>query len=238
MIQFLFRKSESTPATTVPLNHARNKNASKQWTNKLASLVDEASNMQAEKIQDPENLGLHQPPRSYQTSLRLEGPYFTAADPASYNTVICLVAGTGISGAIAIAAAFSAQFSRPEQCTPPLTEQSETAIEDHRIEQQQRYDTEKVKEISWRRCVIIWSVRESDCITLPFFQDTPGLEVRSHLTGPGHQRLDQQRAIENVIQADPRAKTWVYLSGPNAFIEAGEKACRASGVDFFGARWA
>lgn len=30
-------------------------------------------------------------------SLRLEGLYFTPADPSRYQTVVCLVAGTGIS---------------------------------------------------------------------------------------------------------------------------------------------
>lgn len=35
-----------------------------------------------------------------------------------------------------------------------------------------------------------------------------------------------------------RGKIWVYLSGPNPFIQAGEAACKASGgVEWFGARW-
>ena len=32
-------------------------------------------------------------------------------------------------------------------------------------------------------------------------------------------------------------RTWCYLSGPNAFIEGGERACRRVGVEYYGARW-
>lgn len=41
-------------------------------------------------------------------------------------------------------------------------------------------------------------------------------------------------------EATETSKSWVYISGPNAFIEAGEEACRARhsrGVDCYGARW-
>lgn len=65
---------------------------------------------------------------------------------------------------------------------------------------------------------------------------TPGLEVRSFLTGKGRGRLNMDETIDSIKEKGGR--TWVYLSGPNPFIEAGEKACRRSGVDFFGARWA
>ncbi|KFY36040.1 hypothetical protein V494_05372 [Pseudogymnoascus sp. VKM F-4513 (FW-928)] len=44
--------------------------------------------------------------------VRAEGPYFTPADPARYHTVVCIVAGTGISGALAIIGAFAAQKLR------------------------------------------------------------------------------------------------------------------------------
>jgi NAD(P)H-flavin reductase len=66
--------------------------------------------------------------------MRLEGPYFTPANPERYETVICLVAGTGVSGALAIAAAFQAGRA----------------------------------DALWSRCVLIWTVRESDFVDLPF----------------------------------------------------------------------
>lgn len=34
-----------------------------------------------------------------------------------------------------------------------------------------------------------------------------------------------------------RPSTWVYLSGPNAYIASGEKACKETGIDYYGARW-
>lgn len=64
---------------------------------------------------------------------------------------------------------------------------------------------------------------------------TPGLEVRSFLTGKGRDRINMEETIGSIMENGGR--TWVYISGPNPFIEAGEKACRTSGVDFFGARW-
>ena len=65
---------------------------------------------------------------------------------------------------------------------------------------------------------------------------TPGLEVRSFLTGKGRRRVKMKETIDSIKENGGR--TWVYISGPGPFIEAGEKACRRSGVDFFGARWA
>ena len=65
---------------------------------------------------------------------------------------------------------------------------------------------------------------------------TPGLEVRSFVTGEGRGRIDMEETIDSIKENG--ARTWVYISGPNSFIEAGEKACRRSDVDFFGARWA
>lgn len=35
----------------------------------------------------------------------------------------------------------------------------------------------------------------------------------------------------------PKGPVWVYLSGPNAFITTGEKACQEMGLDYYGARW-
>lgn len=195
-------------------DHPREEKTSKQWTNKLASLADADSSdgSMPEKVDDPEQYpGAHVSTLA-NTSLRLEGPYFTPANPALYDTVICLVAGTGVSGAIAIAAAFTAQSSSLQQTSPIAA--------------------------TWKRCVIIWSIRESDHVELPFFQESPGLDFRSHLTGKGHERLDPKKAISEICTKDgAMAKTWVYISGPNPFIEAGEKACRDLGVAFFGARW-
>lgn len=60
--------------------------------------------------------------------------------------------------------------------------------------------------------------------------------MKIHLTGNGRPRLDVVKTLADVREGE--VKTWVYLSGPNPFIQAGEAACKASGgVEWFGARW-
>lgn len=241
MIQFLFRKSKASPSLTTSTDHPREEKASKQWTNKLASLVDEGSaggSTPKELLNDPEKHPERRLSAHSNTSLRLEGPYFTPANPTSYTTVVCLVAGTGVSGAIAIAAAFSAQSAGIEPGKPapsmPRTLERTYSTAEQGASCQMYAPVGRI----WRRCIVLWSVRESDFIKLPYFQDSPGLEVRSHLTGKGHDRLDAKGAIGEICKDEPGGKTWVYISGPNPFIEAGEKACRELNVAFFGARWA
>ena len=264
-IQFLFRRSKATtPLTPNTTAHPREERSSKQWTDKLASLVEEEPRAlplthPKDGTEDPEPQPPHRLPSLHQTFLRLEGPYFTAAHPSAYNTVICLVAGTGISGAIAIAAAFGAQDA--------LKHENSTAVADAFALPSPRYEPavdpmESIRTSSqdgkavadegagaaacaipkpggrtWKRCIIHWSVREIEYIALPFFHEAerPGLEVRPHLTGKGRPRLDMEGAIRDL--GEQGGKTWVYLSGPNAFIEAGERACRECGVEYYGARW-
>ncbi len=240
MIQFLFRRSKASRSLTTPTDHPREAKASKEWTNKLASLVDQepaGGSTPEEQLNDPEKHPERSLSANTSTSLRLEGPYFTPANPTSYNTVICLVAGTGVSGAIAIAAAFSAQFAsvEPGKATPSRPQKLERTCStaDRGASCQMHARAGGI----WKRCIVIWSVRESEYIKLPFFQDSPGLEVRSHLTGKGHDRLDAREAIGEICKDEPDGRTWVYISGPNPFIEAGEKACRELNVEFFGARW-
>lgn len=240
MIQFLFRKSKAPRAFIPTTGHPREESASKQWTNKLASLVDEGSlgtEGTSEKEHDAEDGPARRSYSTYNTSLRLEGPYFTPANPASFNTVICLVAGTGVSGAIAIAAAFSAQSRSADGSKDAPSKAQQLARTESAAEQSPGPQTSAKPLDIWKRCIVLWSVRESDYVDLPFFQKTPGLEVRPHLTGRGRQRLDAKEAIGGICKDQPGSTTWVYISGPNPFIEAGEKACREQGVAFYGARW-
>lgn len=102
------------------------------------------------------------PDDSVETTLRLEGPYFTPANPELYRTTVCLVAGTGLSGAIAIAAAFQAQQSLPRsewkataQAVPTTTGATCTM-------------TAANGPLYWTRCIVIWTVRESDYVDVPF----------------------------------------------------------------------
>lgn len=89
--------------------------------------------------------------------LRLEGPYYTPTNLEVYKTVVCLVAGTGLSGAIAIAEAFQAQRARP-RLDPKAPAPTSGAACTMTAETSGR----------WDRCVVIWSVREKHHVDMPF----------------------------------------------------------------------
>ena len=126
------------------------------------------------------------------------------------------MAGTGISGALAIAGAFTAR-NRDDLSFSG----------------------------TWRRLIIVWSVRASDVIDLPL-KPTDGLEVRTHLTGGvGHERLDIGKTLRNINDGahDAVGRTWCYISGPEPFIRGAEEACRATAehgfeMEVYSASWA
>ncbi|KAL8871829.1 MAG: hypothetical protein Q9174_002425 [Haloplaca sp. 1 TL-2023] len=227
MIQFLFRKAGSTKVLEKPeipkpwlpyLRPSRGTKAtSMEWTEKLANSIDrkgkEPDSNGAER-QDPEENS------SSDVSLRLEGPYFSPADPSRYNTVVCLVAGTGISGAIAIAGGFNAVTRSRVRVGSISSNTTRTSS-------------------PWSRCVIAWSVRERDYIDPPGLDVCPGLELRTCLTGPGRPRQDVKKIMEEVqADADPEAKMWVYISGPKGFIENAKTVCKTMlHVDYYAASW-
>lgn len=68
-----------------------------------------------------------------------------------------------------------------------------------------------------------------------------------HLTGGSHARLDMPQILAEICgdgkdgeaggggQGDD---TWCYISGPNGFLDAAERACRqVHGLTTFAARW-
>ena len=181
MIQFLFRKSKASGSSTSSTETLPEKRLKRQWTNKLAELVDEATlelSPPSEKMEESE---LHRQRLSaqYQTTLRLEGPYFTAANPASYDTVICLVAGTGVSGAIAIAAAFRQQ-PIIESLKPETTLFGQEKIQGAPLERNFSISSLLAPPgavNTWKRCVVVWSVREADYIDLPFWHSKQASSV-------------------------------------------------------------
>ncbi|KAI9678175.1 MAG: phosphate system positive regulatory protein pho81 [Caeruleum heppii] len=328
-IQFLFRKSgrepESPTETSDPIAKKsfaqraftlRKRKPPLQWTNRLAGLVDRAQTLAS--TSSPEHNTEKRPPFPIvPIPLRLEGPYFTPAAPTSYRTVICVVAGTGISGALAIAS-FFAEIER--QRAEGATESTGCRGVEGAAAKRACAATGGVPGGGiWDRCVILWSVRESDFVELPFLDALPPtskLTLRPHLTGPNRSRLNIAAAIteivdENVPSKSPletsassivsrpisptftattqkdaadaipstslptptpappappptttttpgskcnsvsastklltkkllpatltrdpgrrEAPTWVYLSGPNGFIDQGEKACKEVG---------
>ena len=235
-IQFLFRKSTKAPPAELDhpasqtlysrvLRGKKQRIQSTQWTQRFARLADELDRNMRPLSPGTSKLESGYAPVGEQgvnVSLRLEGPYFSPADPSRYDAVVCLIAGTGISGAVAIAAAFN-EKSRQEQ--ERSTEADAT-----------------VTKPRWHKCTIIWSVRATDDIELPFIEPMAhGLELLKFRTGKGRSRLDLNVELARLVIGT--ARTWVYISGPNTFIDAGQEACLAlkqssgANLDFYGARW-
>ncbi|KFY79043.1 hypothetical protein V498_08996 [Pseudogymnoascus sp. VKM F-4517 (FW-2822)] len=197
-ICFLFRKQGRANKTLEPRTlvndftfltyFRRRRNSSPaEWTERLASLADKAvlttgaSLHHEAAILDPKEpfTMLISPTAGINTAhapigVRAEGPYFTPADPARYHTVVCIVAGTGISGALAIIGAFAAQRIRDAEnaadmdiCLPgtccAVQDPAPVPVSGRRM---------------WERCVVVWSVREGDYIALPALMGKPYLTAR------------------------------------------------------------
>ncbi|CZT44433.1 uncharacterized protein RSE6_04599 [Rhynchosporium secalis] len=254
-IQFLFRKRGIATPVMKPeakrgfapamfrfVRRVRRRKSQAQWTNRLASLAMEESSSRGKEQRTSEGWELET--AGVPVSLRLEGPYFTPADPKKYRTVVCLVAGTGVSGALAIAGMFK-EVERQDAMS-----EAESTSSPQKLESVESKTTRSTTTRLWTRCVVLWSVRSETFIELPGLKTTPdsALETRIHLTGDGRPRLSVGDALDEILSEDeqrhPEAnsggKTWVYISGPNAFITNGESMCRERrrrGVDWYGAKW-
>lgn len=228
VIQFLFRKvaavdsfqhktARRTWLSTIYSRFRKEPAKSAQWTEKIASSLDRKHDQQNYDHLERKEQVWH---TSVDLALRLEGPYFSPADPSRYHTVVCLVAGTGISGAIAIAGAFRALH----------TSQSPA---------ESGYSESDSSEPLWRRCIIVWSVRERDYIDLPPLALTSDVELQICLTGPEKPRQDLKAIMSGITQSmPPNAGTWAYISGPRGFIESAKRVCKAlSDVEYYAASW-
>ena len=172
-IQFLFRKSQASRSLASVKDQSPERRSKRQWTNKLADLVDEAAISHSPPSEIPQEADLQKQRSSGQNqiSLRLEGPYFTPANPSSYETVICLVAGTGVSGAIAMAAAFR-HHAMIDALEPETTMFGREKIHGAPLERNTTISSNLIPSGAagvWKRCVVLWSVREADFIDLPFW---------------------------------------------------------------------
>jgi hypothetical protein len=178
-IQFIFRKRGYTDKHTG--RQARNEKRRTwlklfqkeakptfQWTDKVAGLADKYRPLSrpGENGSFNQSIDTHfvelanrslvcTPSQGVELSLRLEGPYFSEADPSQYKTVICFVAGTGVSGAIAIARAF---LERRQQSTA-ITNLCELET-----------NAGAKNAPKWERCLIFWSVKAKDYTDLPFLK--------------------------------------------------------------------
>ena len=183
-IQFLFRKRGNATVITPPVpaknppfltswtsrifRTKKQRIQSIQWTDKLASLVDhhalETTRSPCPKDGNPQALtslltstsstSRHPTFPTINVALRLEGPYFSPTDPFRYGTVVCLVAGTGVSGAIAIADAFTEM------------QQSHAAV----LMDRSALNVVDIPTVIWDRCVVVWSIHVDEYVDLPFFK--------------------------------------------------------------------
>ncbi len=191
-IQFLFRtrgiekpvidpegKHGFAPAMFSIIRRLRSQKSPSQWTNRLAGVTSdyEAGGPAVNSV--VEHINTRTSPlrstRDVPVSLRLEGPYFTPADPRCYRTVVCLVAGTGISGALAISGAFK-ELER--QSTTRKDVDARLPDLRYSVERQRGIPTSSskfpTKSVSadriWKRCIVLWSVREDTHIDLPMLE--------------------------------------------------------------------
>ena len=188
-----------------------------QWTEKLASSLDQKVQEQSQPSLGEQETDLH---TSLDLALRLEGPYFSPADPSRYHTAVCIVAGTGISGAIAIAGSFNALHKSGSTADPRSLESPSLGP-------------------VWQRCIVSWSVREEDYVALPHLERTPDVEVQICLTGSGRPRLNVEQLMSRVRATMPiDAGIWTYISGPKGFIDNAKKICKTMpSVSIHAASW-
>lgn len=175
----------------------------KQWTSRLASLADEEHGTGTPAVVDSKarfdssdqssarSLSLYSFDESEQHAdlrLRLEGPYFTAANPMRYKTVVCLVAGTGVTGAMAIAAAFRAH----EDCEKCSQSSNKEGI--------RRTDTDSKPRLEcrerWRRCIIVWSIRESEYVDFAMINNGKITPTTLATWQPAHVKSKQNYVVK------------------------------------------
>lgn len=233
----------------------------REWTVKLAALLGSSASSRdlapttAENATDEERdlaITINSSPSAATTpslqtlpiKLRLEGPYTTPHSPFPTHThILAIVGGTGITGALSLAARFTALASPPSSKTPHSTPNPPTTT----------------------TLTILWSVRAAeaadlhDVRTVTAHAAARGADLRlvRHVTGAGRPRVDFAAEIARFADGFGPAVTggvsgaggrigeggekegkggraglmdrrgWVYFSGPSAFMRDGEAACVA-----------
>ncbi|KAH7144769.1 hypothetical protein DER46DRAFT_630229 [Fusarium sp. MPI-SDFR-AT-0072] len=159
------------------------KRLDKEWTWKLGALVP--------NVQDSRDL-----------EIRLEGPY--RINDASYinaSHILCVVGGTGVTGALSLARWWLDAGSVNGRFTLIWTLRTREPLE--------------IKE--WTDLTDMATTNSS-------------LEIRSHISSENG-RLDtalilrEAFKVHNAMAADASGDGWVYSAGPNALIKATERSC-------------
>lgn len=165
--------------------------------------------------------------------MRIEGPYASSHSPfTSAHSILCIVGGTGITGALSLAERFVRIKTSPDS-----------------------------SEYTCQNLNVVWSIRNTedapltDIASLQAKAVEAGVDLpfRRHVTGSGRARMDFDKVIsEWVVQTgvvvDGKkggGKLWVYFSGPQGFMNTGEASCVAlrnelqlgGTLEWYSAKW-
>lgn len=161
----------------------------KQWTWKVGKL--------ASKVNDGD-----EPSGTKNLRVRVEGPYSPPdRDFETADRVICLVGGTGVTGALSLANWF-------------LT---------HRMQESKALFT-----VVWTiRNASIALLPEWQHLIVRSTETTGRLRLRTHVSSE-YGRLNVDEALRSEVTGDGQAahgSAWVYISGPAGFLTASEDVC-------------
>jgi hypothetical protein len=164
------------------MRRPRRQNSQSRWADRLAGLTGDHDARAQTPTAVMEHINKKTSPlrheKDFLVSLRLEGPYFTPADPSRYQTVVCLVAGTGISGALAISGAFKKlerqlALTTDNDAKLPRLRWSTGGQRGISLHNSRKSSIRLVaRDRIWTRCIVLWSVREDTYIDLPIFKST------------------------------------------------------------------
>ena len=210
---FLFRRAEGK----------KEKKLGKEWTWKLGSLVESASSA-------PEDVALP----SMTLPLRVEGPYETPSEPLFVaSRVLCLVGGTGITGALSLADTWLHHRAREEGARFRIlwTVRTQEAARVAEVDALR----EQMATLSSNMDVVVYVSREAGRLEpaaelASFFESAEApVPVRRPVAecGDSDQVVDG-KAAEKVPTTAVMKKLpsgWVYCSGPAGLLHVTDVAC-------------
>ncbi|KAG8166151.1 hypothetical protein KVR01_004703 [Diaporthe batatas] len=166
------------------------KKLEKEWTWKVGALVPDVGSRK-------------------EVEVRVEGPYYPSDVGFAYaSKVICIVGGTGLTGAYSITLWWLKNRARESQA------------ELHLVWTVRHNDTTNVRE--WRELK-------------GWVSSVPNMTLRAHVSSESG-RIDTQELMREVLSAgstgttlpDKSHKAWVYISGPESLLNSTEIACLAT----------
>lgn len=167
------------------------KKLEKEWTWKVGAVVPKVGNRK-------------------EVEVRVEGPYYPSdVGFAAASKVICIVGGTGLTGAYSLALWW-------------LKTRSQDAEAEFQLVWTVRYNnTTNIKE--WGELKELASA-------------VPNMKIWTHVSSESG-RVDTQGQLREILSAGPRGRTtvpvkshkaWVYISGPESLLSSTEMACLAT----------